>query len=145
MQNQINAIANVSADVPPKILTLCDNIADFAYDWGSWFIIISLFVAVGLAIVEGIVRLRPDKGTTKMSAGADGLSKTLEALKGVLEALAKLPVWVAMFLAGFALLWLALEAPDKCLPKPDQAGTNNPAAPAGNTVATNAASANTAN
>ena len=144
MQSQISAIANGSADVPPKVLTLCDNIAKFAYDWGSAFIIVSLFVAVGLAIVEGIVRLRKPAGDAGIAADADGLTKTLDALKGVLEALAKLPVWVAMFLAGFALLWLALEAPNKCPPSPDKAGTNQPAAPVGNAIAANTASANAA-
>jgi len=145
MQNQINAIANVSAEVPSKVLTLCDNIADFAYDWGSWFIIVSLLVAVGLAVVEGIVRLRPPTGTAKAIGDADGLPKLLEALKGVLEALAKLPVWVAMFLAGFALLWLALEAPKKCPANRNGVETNKPATPAGDTIAANTAATNTAN
>jgi hypothetical protein len=40
----------------------------------------------------------------------------LDPLKGVLEALAKLPGWVTIFLAGLALLWISGGPPGWCAP-----------------------------
>lgn len=53
-----------------------------------------------------------------MAAAAVDPVELLEALKGLLEALKGLPAWIAIFLAGLALLWIAGEKPEACAPPP---------------------------
>lgn len=50
-------------------------------------------------------------------AGAEsleGLAKVIDAFKGLLLALKDLPAWIALFLAGLALVWTASSAPHLC-------------------------------
>ena len=111
----------------------CQNLAEFAFRLGRLFIWVALLAAVAHVIVQSIVALRG--GETKAPAQLTGIDKVLEALKGVLEALAKLPHWVAIFLAGLALLWMAGQRPEACkAPEPaPPAGNPAPPAPPGNT------------
>lgn len=79
------------------------EVASFALFWGKWFIRLSFAGAVLSLALAGLAAFRDPKA----SFTGDKPSDILNALKGVLEALAKLPLWVAIFLAGGALLWMA--------------------------------------
>jgi hypothetical protein len=66
------------------------------------------------------------KGTT---ASVDPV-RLLDALKGLLETLKGLPAWVAIFLAGLVLLWMAMQRPEMCNSQPHAGAQNQP--PKGN-------------
>ena len=126
MQNEINTIAALS----PDVVTLCERLAESAFFWGRAFIILSLAAAAvqGLVIVALAVLRWDGQGDTRSLTDP---VKLLDALKGVLQALAALPAWVAIYLAGLALLWIALEAPKKCdVPAPGGGGQTQQPAPA---------------
>ena len=105
----------------------CQNLAEFAFRLGRLFVWLALLAAITHVIVYSIVELR--KSRTKPAAqtiAPVGIDKILEALKGVLTALASLPHWVAIFLAGLALLWMAGQRPEVCpapAPAPAAAST----------------------
>ena len=81
------------------------------------FVGLALLAAIAHVIVYSIVELRKSRASgPKPAIGPSGFDKILESLKGVLEALAKLPHWVAIFLAGLALLWMAGQRPGICAP-----------------------------
>lgn len=103
-----------AAPAPPKITTECD-IASIALAWGHWFIVLAFVAAVVLTVASAIAAFRPPSEKTKVVGDKDWL----DSLKGVLEALAKLPNWVAVLLAGLALLWIARDSAATCAaPKP---------------------------
>lgn len=69
---------------------------------------------------EEAKRVAADKevGTEPALDAADPV-ELLEALQGVLEAIKGLPAWIALFLAGLALLWLGSDLPTACVCGPD--------------------------
>ena len=102
-------------------LELCQKLGSFALDWSDWF----LWGALAVGAAEIVVTLHllvwkakhGDKDEPKPFTGG-AAAAFLTALKGVLEALKGLPAWVAIFLAGLALLWMAGQRPDICKPLP---------------------------
>lgn len=56
---------------------------------------------------------------TKTALDAADPVELLEVLQGVLEAIKGLPAWIALFLAGLALLWLGSDLPKACVCGPD--------------------------
>lgn len=111
MTNQVGPIPVLS----PEILKQCESVAQVALTWGKYFIILAFFAALALIITEMIARLR-QPASTRVDALPD--KDWLDALKGVLEAVANLPTWVAIFLAGLALLWLGREPAEHCVAPP---------------------------
>lgn len=87
-----------------------------------------LWLAFAVAVVESFVTIlaklaslsaRPkpaedDAGHAGMVANPEAWAKLVDAFRGLLEGLTKLPAWVAIFLAGMALLWLVGEYPQLC-------------------------------
>ncbi|MGH6787690.1 MAG: hypothetical protein ACREBO_12750 [Novosphingobium sp.] len=64
--------------------------------------------------------LKPEEGPAAISAAV------LEPLAKLLETLAKLPVWFSLFLAGFALAWLASSISDgQCGNRPEAAAPSD--------------------
>lgn len=53
-------------------------------------------------------------GNSGMTADPEAWAKLVDAFRGLLESLTKLPAWVAIFLAGIALLWIVGEYPQLC-------------------------------
>ncbi|HEY5710653.1 MAG TPA: hypothetical protein VIT38_02060 [Allosphingosinicella sp.] len=123
MNTASNTTSNAIAALPPGVADWCGNYAGFSLAMAKAFLIIALIVA----LVETVVVLLPKiRAAFEAPAAAKVLTesvvpavdpvKLLEALKGVLEALKGLPAWIAIFLAGLALLWMAGQKPEICAP-----------------------------
>ena len=87
------------------------EVAEVARTWGKNFVILSFGAVVIMVVLDAfaaVAAMRNSDGKTDQKLNVDEAPKILEALKGVLEALSKLPKWVAIFLAGYALLVLAV-------------------------------------
>ena len=102
----------ILAATPPAPTGPCHDLVVFGYKWGGWFIVASFWFAVfGTALTMLITVVKAWKGPTDPAKPRNdpggGWTKFLEALKGVLETLATLPAWIAIYLAGLALLWIA--------------------------------------
>ena len=106
-----NALASIVLLSPPPAANACKDLLTFGYDWGRAFIIASfLFAVIGTAAGIFLALWKAWKGSggsEKLSADQEAWAKFLDALKGVLQALAALPAWIAIYLAGLALLWIA--------------------------------------
>ena len=90
---------------------LCNTISDLAWCF--------LWGAAVFAVVETVVSIwvtlwprKPDGKTDEGFAGDPG--QAMDALAKVLTALKDLPAWVAIFLAGMALVWTGTSAPGLC-------------------------------
>lgn len=110
----------------------CSDYSELALDLARWFLIIALVVAVVETLIALWAKFESARNSdaaarrvTTAAANADpaAWAKLLEALKGVLETLKGLPAWIAIFLAGLALLWIAAKRPETC-PQPP-AGPNS--------------------
>jgi hypothetical protein len=109
--NVSNAIANTSGSgggtASAWATDFCNAYGDILLYAALAFLLFALLLAVG----NGIAALRREWKTTT----ADAISETdvgdpakfLDALKGLVDALAKAPAWFAMFLGGALLLWVA--------------------------------------
>jgi hypothetical protein len=86
----------------------CNDIVDFTFQAGKWFIIAALVAALFLALAESISRLKAARAAegTKGFVPKD-LGELIGALKDLLVALGNLPAWFAIFLAGGVLIWFA--------------------------------------
>jgi hypothetical protein len=83
------------------------ELARFALDWGKAFVVLSFVAALVGLVLAAIAAVKAPKDGANVVADSAAAAAFLAALKGVLEALVKLPGWVAIFLAGCALLWFA--------------------------------------
>lgn len=85
----------------------------------AWIETIALIKAKREAAEEA-KRVAADKAErTEPALDAADPVELLEALQGVLEAIKGLPAWIALFLAGLALLWLGSDLPTTCVCGPD--------------------------
>jgi hypothetical protein len=118
--NQIPA--NVAA-VAPAIGEWCDTYGAHALILAKVFIALALI----LALVETVITLwakieaarqGPASAATPAAKGLAAANvdpvKLIEALKNLLESLKALPAWIAIFLAGLALWWIAGQQPEAC-------------------------------
>jgi hypothetical protein len=117
MSNLTNTVAAIS----PEALAWCGNYASFALTLAEAFLILAFLVALietGCALWAKLQAARgvPAVVPRAVAAAVPEVDpvKLLEALKGVLEALKGLPAWVAIFLAGLALLWMAGQKLEIC-------------------------------
>lgn len=101
------------SSLPPQFADDCLRFTRFTFAWGGWFIILA-FIAAIVQTVSAVVSMFQKTDPNADVAEAGSATALLEALKGVLIALASLPAWVAIFLAGLALLWMSSEAPKRC-------------------------------
>ncbi|MGH6730027.1 MAG: hypothetical protein ACREBK_07720 [Sphingomicrobium sp.] len=98
---------------------LCSNIGTIA-ELFLWF-------SLGFAILETGVMLIAKSRTPQvpppstMANDPDAWAKVLEALTKLLLALKDLPAWIAIFLAGLALLWSLGGIPRVCPSPPPPA------------------------
>ena len=86
-----------------------------------WLALIAALAETSVTILAKLASLsaRPrsdpaDAGNEGMIGNPEDWAKLVDAFKGLLEGLTKLPAWVAIFLAGMALLWLVGEYPQLC-------------------------------
>ena len=91
-------------------------ITPFAAFWGKAFVLLAFVAAIAHIVISSIVAIIEAKKARSGERQSVAAEKFLDSLKGVLEALANLPAWVAIFLAGLALLWIAQEYAGKCAP-----------------------------
>ena len=92
---------------------LCSSVSGF----GFLFLLIAALAAIAetqLTLLAKRKALKAAPETKKDFVKTEGLAKVLEALAKVLLALKDLPAWVAVFLAGLALVWTATSAPGLC-------------------------------
>jgi hypothetical protein len=98
------------------------------YHLAKWAFILAISLAVLSTVVDLIIKYRvamkeadKEKGDDENAALGGAAVVTpdlLNALKDLLESLAKLPVWFALFLGGAALVWLSTNnMPSVCEPK----------------------------
>jgi len=106
-----NTLVSIALLSPPPASDACKGLVTFGYNWGRAFIVASfLFAVVGTAAGIFVALWKAWKGSgggANLAADPDAWAKFLDALKGVLQALAALPAWIAIYLAGLALLWIA--------------------------------------
>jgi hypothetical protein len=133
----MNSVSNAAATTPSEAAHCCANYAGFALTLGEAFLILALLVALvetALALWAKLQAARkgPEVAQKGIANPAVDPVKLLEALKAVLDALKGLPSWIAIFLAGLALLWMAGQRPKNCasggsVPAPNGATSNQQA------------------
>ena len=91
---------------------LCSQVAGLAH----WFLVIALVFAVTETAASVWVKLHPrtPDGEGRRTVAGPMLGPIVEGLAKVLAALKDLPAWVAILLAGLALVWTATSAPGLC-------------------------------
>jgi hypothetical protein len=92
----------------------CNDIIDFTFQIGRWFIIAALFAAVAMAVAEAIAKFRQRKSERTTDERRGVVAESINALKDLLIALGNLPAWFAIFLAGAALIWFARDTISLC-------------------------------
>jgi hypothetical protein len=115
-------ITNAVAAIPPDVAVWSTDYANIALFMAQLFLGLAFAVAVvetGLALWAKVLAARRgpvivENATTETVVPAVDPVKLLEALKALLETLKGLPAWIAIFLAGLALLWIAGQKPEIC-------------------------------
>lgn len=98
---------------------ICLQAVGWAEYFAPWFLWLTLLVAAvesAFALWAKFVAVNKAPPGPKLDAlpDPDKLAKIIEALTKLLLALKDLPAWIALFLAGGALLLLAASAPNLC-------------------------------
>ena len=101
----------------------CDRYALLMLAYGRWFLLVGLLmgIAVGAAMLVKLFR-QPNVPVSNEEGVADvGIAAAADALKGVVQAFSRAPIWLAMFGVGALLLWMAGNAvPSYCTGVPDR-------------------------
>ena len=120
----MNASASTIATTSSDLAAACGDAAGLALTLAQGFLILALVVAVletALALWAKYQAARKgpvvaDNALEAIVPAVDPI-KLLDALKGLLDTLKALPAWIAIFLAGVLLLWVAGRlASDGCAP-----------------------------
>lgn len=129
---------NTPANSIGEAAAWCATYADFSLTLAYAFLILAFLVALvetTLALWVKLQAARKGPDVTEAAVADRKLAvdpvKLLEALKGLLEALKGLPAWVAIFLAGLALLWTSASA------TPSYCSSASTTEPVGNSAQTN--------
>lgn len=112
----------------------CDDYREVGIDIAKiseWFLWAALSVAVAVAIAEIIAKLRPQASTALAPDPGTGIVTIIDAIKGLVTALAAAPLWIALFAAGLLVLTIpGVAVPAACIEKPkaeeDATGGNPP-------------------
>lgn len=130
-----NTISNLAVDQGFRAAaSWCQKQLELGQDLASYFLYLALLVALvetGLILYAKYVGLKngqPISNLEALTVDPGALAKLIEALKGLLETLKGLPAWVAIFLAGLALLWIAGQRPEACI-LPPPVGASSAGAP----------------
>ena len=71
------------------------------------FLLVSLVTAGAMAIAEVLAKFRPVASDQVVSgAQAKTVQTLIDALKGLVTALASAPIWLALFAVGIVLFWV---------------------------------------
>jgi hypothetical protein len=106
------AAAQAPKQETPPVPTFCQDYVELAGDFAGiakWFLIAALGLGIAYAVVETIKKSREPVKDARVDgqAGASTLKDVAEALKGLVEALSKASVWLALFACGMLLFWFA--------------------------------------
>lgn len=121
----MNTSSNTASTISREVVAWCADYGNFALDLAKWFLILALAVALietALLLwgkIKALLAKPQDAGADKIADSVDPVT-LIKALKDLLETLKGLPAWVAIFLAGLALLWIAGEQPAACKPERPQ-------------------------
>ena len=98
--------------------------------WAFW-------LAIGLAVANALVDLyikwnsrpkKPQKNDDTNERLAGTTSEIIKAATGLIDSLAKAPVWFFLFVSGMALIWIStVDVPEICVQP--MTGLEQPAAP----------------
>lgn len=143
----MNVTADNASSGAAAATAFCSRYATLTLDYAGWFLLLALVIGLAGAVVGFINSLRTPAPppTGKNEAGGGTLATTIDAIRAMVEAFSKAPVWIAMLGGGILLLWMAGNA-GACSGildrQYDQAGTsrsapshaanNNAGAPASN-------------
>ena len=125
------------------MLWWCDDYGGFLFVLGAILLVLAgiaavVEIALRLKARMDVVRRAPtsEESLTKMRAENIDPVQLSEALARVLEAIKGLPGWIALFLAGLALVWFAGQRIEACSPAPPpqqgDGGDNSDSPPADN-------------
>jgi hypothetical protein len=116
----MNTTSNAAAATSSQVTDLCVHYAGFVLTLAKVFLILALLVALIetalLLWAKWEARKAPVVAEKALVAAAIDPIGLINAVKALLEALKGLPAWIAIFLAGLALLWLAATKPEACTP-----------------------------
>ena len=111
--------ANAAIPLSQSIVDFCSGYASLSFGFARWFLFAALVALIAETLLAlwskfAAARATPQADPSRTATDLTAAAKLLEALKGLLESLTKLPAWVAIFLAGLALLWMAAQRPEIC-------------------------------
>lgn len=87
---------------------LCQRYAILLLEYGRWFLLAGLIIGtIGAAVLVIRSFTATDAGGDEGGGGAPAITAIIEALKGLVEAFAKAPTWLALFGGGALLMWMA--------------------------------------
>ena len=104
----------------------CDRYALLMLAYGRWFLLVGLLIGIAgaVAMLVNLFRQPARPAATAeegLAAGPAGVAVVADAIKGVVQAFSRAPIWLAMFGVGALLLWMAGNAvPSYCTGVPDR-------------------------
>jgi hypothetical protein len=134
----MNASVTPQVGPVPDLLSCWTHYSGFAHELSEWFLVFALVVALieTALLMAGKIKALLAKPQAAPPADEKDLASTavdpiklVEALKGLLETLKGLPAWIAIFLAGLGLLFVAGYQPEACKPPPPSKASPSGQAP----------------
>ena len=93
-------------------LTFCEDyigVAGSVLDLAYWFVVAALVLGIAYGIAE--LFKKPQVPGPKVQSS---LKDLIDALKGLIQAVASAPAWIALFAFGLVLFWAAASIPPEC-------------------------------
>ncbi|HYD12431.1 MAG TPA: hypothetical protein VEC11_06260 [Allosphingosinicella sp.] len=115
----------------------CEGLKIHLIGFIETFLWVAIILAVATALADLVIRLAPlfrkeSSYTASRAPVPVDPVKFIEALKGLVDALAKAPAWLALFFAAIVLLWASRDLmPSYCSAAGNAVAERNGQAPAG--------------
>lgn len=114
----------------PWVEPFCGDYAPAMLTLAQYFLWLGLIFAAVAAIAELVAAFRPaGQAHVQQQQAGGGLAPIIDALKGLLQALASAKPWLVLMILGILLLWMAGNAVPSFCAGGTPAGQANPAAP----------------
>ena len=142
-----NASATPAADPGTWVADFCAGYGEALLLLAVLFLGAALLLGIGSSLIALQEAAKPKAGGAGPRGGGvlPDPGKLVDALKGLIEALAKAPAWIALFIGGIFLLWMAGSFADAICTPARSDGRSNSSSTSTNmsTTITNASTANT--